>query len=159
MTPNTKSGSDRTFLGIDYGEKRIGLSYGDTLGVAVPLPAAVGTSQEQRLTQIEHVISTHGINAIIIGYPYNMDGSTGPKAREVDTFIAILKSRFGLPVKHVDERLTTYQARSDLQASHKRKKISLRIRKRERRTGALDSRAATLILQDYLDQLNQCDNV
>ena len=155
MTPNTRSGSDKIFLGIDYGEKRIGLSYGDALGVAIPLPAAVGTSQEKRLTQIEHVITTRGITTIVVGYPYNMDGSIGPKAREVDAFIAILKSRFNLPIERIDERLTTYQARNDgLKVSSKKKKFSLKIRKRERRTGALDSRAATLILQDYLDNLN-----
>ena len=155
MTQNSSSGSDPTFLGLDYGEKRVGLSYGDALGVAIPLPAAVGASQEKRLAQIEHLITTRGITTIVVGYPYNMDGSIGPKAREVDAFIAILKSRFNLPVERIDERLTTYQAQSDsLPGSNKRKKFSLKIRKRERRTGDLDSRAATLILQDYLDTLN-----
>ncbi len=155
MTQNTKSGSNLKLLGIDYGEKRMGLSYGDALGVAVPLPAAVGTSQEELLSQINQMISARGITELVVGYPYNMDGSVGTKAREVDAFIATLKRCFGLPVQRVDERLTTYQARSDLQKlSRKKKKITLQSRRRERRTGDLDSRAATLILQDYLNQQN-----
>ena len=130
-------------LGIDYGAKRIGLAHGDEVGVATPLPAVLEPAGEARWTKLGEVIRTRRITELVVGYPYNMDGSTGFKAKEVDAFVAELKARFGLPVHLVDETLTSYAAESS-------------IRKKDRRgvrdSGLIDSRAATIILQDFLDQ-------
>lgn len=134
------------FLGIDYGEKRIGLSWGEDLGLATPLPAAVKPSLKERLAEIGETIRERRIDEIVIGYPYNMDGSEGFKAKEVDRFIERLESRFGLPVHRVDERLTSVEAKSRLLET------GSRMRPADRKSGRLDSLAATLILQDYLDQ-------
>ena len=131
-------------LGIDYGERRIGLSIGDKLGIALPLPAATEKREADRLDHISHVVESRGITDIVVGYPLNMDGSAGEKVREVDRFIDKLRKRFRLPVHRVDERLTTYQAERDLAVSGKRPPS---------RSGKVDSRAATLILQDYLDSI------
>ena len=131
-------------LGIDYGEKRIGLSFGDSLGMAVPIPAAVQLTQEARLELIQTVIEQRHIEQLVVGMPYNMDGSSGFKAKEVSVFIELLKSRFQLPVETVDERLTSHQVEQELK---------LQNRKVDRRLGEIDSRAATLILQDYLDHI------
>ncbi|MCZ6673826.1 MAG: Holliday junction resolvase RuvX [Verrucomicrobia bacterium] len=130
-------------LGIDYGEKRVGLSFGDALGLAVPIPAAVESSESARLDHIQTVIKDRRIDHLVVGLPYNMDGSSGFKAKEVEVFIEILKIRFQLPVSTVDERLTSHQVEQQLKAQK---------RKVDRRSGEVDSRAATLILQDYLDQ-------
>ena len=73
-----------------------------------------------------------------------MDGSTGFKAKEVEAFIVKLKDRFSLPVATVDERLTSHQVEQQLKAQN---------RKLDRKSGEIDSRAASLILQDYLDQV------
>lgn len=139
------------YLGIDYGEKRIGLSYADELGVAVPLDAAVEKDPAERLATIGRVINGRKIDAIVIGYPYNMDGSKGGKIVEVDTFIKKLEVLFNLPVYRVDERLTSLQAEAD-EASilSRRKKKSVKAHQSARKSGVLDSRAATLILQDFL---------
>ncbi len=131
------------FLGIDYGEKRIGLSYGDELGLAVPLPAAVEKTKKERVAHIGEIIGERKITDIVVGYPLNMDGSEGFKAREVEAFVELLVKRFPLPVHRADERLSTHQAASDLRATGK---------KAHRKSGELDSRAATVILQDYLDE-------
>jgi len=140
------------FLGIDYGDKRIGLSFGDELGLAVPLPAAVKPSQRERMASIEHVIRERKIDALVVGYPYNMDGTVGFKAKEVDRFIETLVARFRLPVHRVDERLTSHQAAAQMRAAAgKQKKRSPQAQQNARRTGELDSRAAALILQDFLD--------
>lgn len=130
-------------LGIDYGEKRIGLSFGDTLGLAVPIPAAVESSEEARLNHIQSVIRERRIARLVVGMPFNMDGSAGFKAQEVEGFIETLKARFQLPVSTVDERLTSHQVEEHLKGEK---------RKVDRRSGEVDSRAAALILQDYLDQ-------
>lgn len=130
-------------LGIDYGEKRIGLAYGDELGVAAPLPAAVEANPESRLQHIAQLVAGRSITDLVVGYPYNMDGSVGFKAQEVDAFIALLEERFGLPVHRMDERLTSHRMESDLQLSGKRER-------QLRRSGVVDSGAAALILQDWL---------
>ena len=140
------------YLGIDYGEKRIGLSFGDELGLAVPLPAAVKPSKLERLQMIEQIICERKIDALVVGYPYNMDGSVGFKAKEVDVFIVELETRFKLPIYRVDERLTSHQAAAQMRvADSKRSKRTAKAQRDTRKTGELDSRAAALILQDYLD--------
>jgi putative Holliday junction resolvase len=131
-------------LGIDYGERRIGMAWGNSLGVATPLPAANQADVEARLQQIAEVIQRRRISRLVVGYPYNMDGSVGFKAREVDAFIAVLEQRFGLPVERVDERLTSHQAKNDLG-------LRGRSERKVRAAGVIDSAAACLILQDWLD--------
>ncbi len=130
------------YLGIDYGEKRIGLSYADELGVAVPLDAARQRRKKDRMRHIGEVIAARDISYLVVGYPINMDGSEGFKAKEVDRFIDELQGRFGIEAHRVDETLTTYQAEIDLKSIGKRL---------SRKSGEIDSRAATLILQDFLD--------
>ena len=130
------------YLGIDWGEKRIGLAYADEIGVAIPLPAAVSETKEARLQQIESVIATRKIDEIVCGYPLNMDGSVGFKAKEVDTFIKEITSRFNLKVHRVDERLSSYTVEQTLKAQKKRI---------DRKSGEIDSCAAVLILQDFIE--------
>jgi len=142
------------FLGVDYGAKRWGLSYGDELGVAVPLAAAVGLNAEARFEEVERVIHTRRVTELVVGYPYNMDGSAGFKAKEVDAFIAELERRFGLPVHRTDERLTSHAAEAEtraLRGKRERGQQTVAARQAARATGEVDSRAARLILQDFLD--------
>jgi putative Holliday junction resolvase len=130
-------------LGIDYGTKRVGLAAGDDLGVATPLPALVDAEENARWTRLGEVIRQRRITDLVVGYPYNMDGSAGFKAKEVDAFAARLKGLFGLPVHLVDETLTSSEAEST---------IAKKDRRGLRDSGLVDSRAACLILQDFLDQ-------
>jgi len=135
------------FLGIDYGEKRIGLAYGDEIGVAVPLEAAVQRNFEDRVAYIAKIVAERRVEKFVVGYPYNMDGSAGFKAREVDAFIEKLESRFGLPVVRIDETLSSVAAESGVRKPHK----GLNEVRKRRLSGVIDSKAASLILQDYLD--------
>jgi putative Holliday junction resolvase len=130
-------------LGIDYGTKRVGLAHGDEVGVATPLPALVDADGDVRWRKLGEVIQQRRITDLVLGYPYNMDGSVGFKAKEVDAFAAKLKAAFGLPVHLVDETLTSAEAESS---------IAKKDRRGVRDSGLVDSRAACLILQDYLDQ-------
>ena len=129
-------------LGIDYGTRRIGLGYGDDIGVATPLPALVQADAGQRWEELAKLVRDRRITDLVLGYPYNMDGTAGFKAQEVDAFAVELRERFGLPVHLVDERLTSYEAESTI-AKGKRRDV--------RASGLVDSRAATIILQDFLD--------
>jgi len=132
-------------LGIDYGTKRVGLAYGDEVGVATPLPAVLEPAGEARWTKLGDAIKARRITDLVVGFPYNMDGSVGFKAKEVEAFVAELKARFALPVHLVDETLTSYAAESS---------IKKKDRRGVRESGLIDSRAATIILQDFLDQRN-----
>jgi putative Holliday junction resolvase len=129
-------------LGIDHGERRIGLSYGDDIGVATPLPALVFVDASRQWAGIAAVLKDRRITDVVLGHPLNMDGSSGPKAQEVEEFARRLHSEFNLPVHLVDERLTSQEAESTIPPA-KRRAV--------RRSGLIDSRAATLILQDFLD--------
>ena len=131
------------FLGIDYGDRRIGLSYGDELGVATPLPAITADDEAKRRSTLAAVIRERRITELVMGHPLNMDDTVGPKAKQIEAVAARFRVEFGLPVHLVDERLTSYEAESTI-AKSKRRDI--------RASGIVDSRAATLILQDYLDQ-------
>ena len=130
-------------LGIDYGTKRVGLAHGDDVGVATPLPALIDVDEAARWKKLGEVISQRRITDLVLGYPYNMDGSAGFKAKEVDAFAEKLNARFGLPVHLVDETLTSAEAESS---------IAKKDRRDVRDSGLVDSRAACLILQDYLNQ-------
>jgi putative Holliday junction resolvase len=132
------------FLGIDHGTRRIGVAYGDDIGVATPLPAITAEEPARRWAALGALIKERRVTEVVLGHPLNMDGTSGPKAKEVEEFARRIHSEFGLPVHLVDERLTSYEAESTIPPS-KRRAL--------RKAGLVDSRAATLILQDYLDGL------
>jgi len=131
------------FLGIDYGTKRIGLATGDELGIASPVPAVLTGDPAAQVGAIAEVIRVRRINELVIGLPLNMDGSKGPSAQAAEVFAARLHAKLGLPVHFVDERLTSSIAEQG---------IAPKDRRAVRDSGLVDSRAAALILQDYLDQ-------
>lgn len=130
-------------LGIDYGTRRIGLAFGDDLGVATPLPALVSADPLERWSALLLIARERRVTDVVLGHPLNMDDSAGPKAKEAEALAERLRAELGLPVHLIDERLTSYEAESGIPKA-KRRSI--------RASGVIDSRAATLILQDYLDQ-------
>lgn len=130
-------------LGIDYGTRRIGLALGDDLGLATPLPALVDADEGKRWDGLLAVIRQKRITDLVLGFPYNMDGSVGFKAKEVEAFGAKLREASGLPVHFVDERLTSAEAESTIK-KHKLREV--------RSSGVIDSRSAAIILQDFLNQ-------
>jgi len=132
------------YIGIDLGTRRIGLAFGDELGVATPLPALTQAEPGPRWAALVAAIRERRADEIVLGHPLNMDDTVGPKAREAEAFAVKLRADLGLPVHLVDERLTSYEAESSI-AKAKRRDV--------RASGIIDSRAATLILQDYLNQV------
>jgi putative Holliday junction resolvase len=130
-------------LGIDAGTRRIGLAYGDELGVAVPLPALTQADAAARDAALAAIVQTRRITDLVLGLPLNMDDTAGPKAKEAEALAEKLRATFSLPVHLVDERLTSQEAEATIPKS-KRREV--------RASGIIDSRAATLILQDFLDE-------
>jgi putative Holliday junction resolvase len=118
------------------------LAYGDEIGVATPLPAITSGDPAKQWAGLAAVLKERRITEVVVGHPLNMDGTAGPKAREIEDYAQRIRSEFGLPVHLIDERLTSYEAESTLAPSKRRA---------ARKTGMIDSRAATIILQDFLD--------
>jgi len=120
------------------------LAYGDDLGVATPLPALAATDPLKRWAGLAALVKERQVTDIVIGHPLNMDGSAGKMALEVEALARKLRTEFGVAVHLIDERLTSYEAESTI-PPEKRRSV--------RATGLVDSRAATIVLQDYLDGL------
>jgi putative Holliday junction resolvase len=131
------------FLGIDLGTRRVGLAYGDELGVATPLPALTQADPAARWAALLAVARERRATALVLGHPLNMDDTAGPKAKEAEAFAEKLRAALGLPVHLVDERLTSSEAEAS---------IPKKQRRAVRASGIVDSRAATLILQDFLNE-------
>ncbi|GAF91875.1 unnamed protein product, partial [marine sediment metagenome] len=137
-------------LGIDYGRRRIGLALSDEAGIlASPLPTYVRERSEARdITALTSLIDKHGVTAIVVGLPLNMDGSCGEMAREAEEFADRIRQETTLPVEMFDERLTSSEAeRVLLEADLPRR----------RRKELRDSLSAVLILQGHLDRPNSSD--
>jgi putative holliday junction resolvase len=139
-------------LGLDVGERRIGVAVSDPDGtVAVPVTVIERKSEAAALGEITALIRDHDIDRIIVGMPLSLDGSLGKQAQTVQAFAQSLKECTDVPVVDWDERLSTLHAeRMMVEAGVKRGK-------RKRR---LDSVAAAIILQGYLDrQRNETSNL
>ncbi|MDD4178721.1 MAG: Holliday junction resolvase RuvX [Candidatus Margulisbacteria bacterium] len=126
-------------IGIDYGEKRIGVAASDPL-----LITAQGVATVKDLQELKNVIGRYDdVQEIVVGLPRSMDGSLGIAAQKVLAFIETLKAETGFNVVSWDERLTT--------AAAERMLISAGV-SREKRKKVIDKSAAAGILQSYLDR-------
>ncbi len=134
-------------LGLDYGEKRIGLAVSDEMGItAQGIPTLTRRSLERDLAALEKIIEQYAVEKIVIGYPLRLDGTAGIQCEKVDRFAAILARRFALPVLRWDETLTTSRAEEIL--------TETRVRRKKRKS-VVDKLAAMILLQDYLDRLRR----
>ena len=137
----------RIVIGFDFGLKRIGLATGDTLTrTAAPL-ATIAHHAQPDWPAILAQIKAIGPNLLVVGAPYNDDGSPGRIAGLADAFAAELADRARLQVARVDERYSSTAAQSLLReqrASGQRRKAV--------RKGDLDSAAAAVMLQSWLEQ-------
>ncbi|MBI4122583.1 MAG: Holliday junction resolvase RuvX [Parcubacteria group bacterium] len=117
------------YLGIDYGEAKIGLAKAsDELRIATPFRTVLNDADV--VDQLERIILTEGIEYLVVGYPLTMTGGAGASAESVDRFIEKLKT-LSLPIAKQDERFSTKSAVSSRGNDH--------------------ASAAALILQAYLD--------
>jgi putative Holliday junction resolvase len=134
-------------LGIDYGKKRVGLAISTPVGfIAQGLPTLERIDGVDYLEELAEVIKEKEVGEIIVGLPKNMNDTIGEKAEEVLGFVETLKSRFGIPVHTVDERLTTVRAHKVMSGA----KMSKKGKKKR-----VDMIAAQFILQCYLDQISR----
>ena len=140
----------RPLLGLDLGEKTIGLALSDaTLLIATPLSTIKRSKFTRDAEILAALIEEHEIGGLIIGLPINMDGSEGPKCQSVRQFAANLLGRMDVEVGFWDERLSTVAVtRTMIEADISRAK----------QRQAVDKMAAAYILQGALDYLGNRRN-
>ncbi len=129
-------------VGIDYGSRRIGLALSDD-GQTLASPRTVAHGEGALYRELERLFAEESVERLVVGLPLNMDGTVGPKAKEVLAFKERLEKRFGIPVDTSDERLSTVQAEDAM------REAGLSFAKRARR---VDKVAAQILLQAYLDR-------
>ena len=135
--------SPQRILGLDFGDRRIGVALSDPLGcTAQPLTTLERASWKRDLGRLRDLVREHEVGRIVVGMPLGMDGGRNERVRLTEEFIDRLRSTTELPVDPWDERLTTVQAERILLLGD----VS-----RARRRGAIDRLAAVIILQSYLD--------
>ncbi|MDQ2940700.1 MAG: Holliday junction resolvase RuvX [Chloroflexota bacterium] len=133
-------------LALDHGSRRVGVAVGETeTGLAFARGALMRRGGQQDVEAVALLVREEGVGTILVGLPLNMDGSEGPQAAAARAFGKRLVA-IGPEVVYADERLTSWQAGEDLQAAGRRP---------TRRSGELDSAAAQLFLQQYLDDRRQ----
>ena len=128
-------------LGLDVGDRRIGLALSDPTGMLAS-PFGFVERGPTDTADILSVAQENEVEEIVVGLPLSMSGDSGVQAGKVRGFIRELRSRTDLPIRTVDERLSTVQAQGMLRQSGRR---------RQRDRGELDAAAAAVILQAYLD--------
>jgi len=131
-------------LGIDYGDRHVGLAVSDRLLVsAQPLTTYILQDREaDNAAYFRELVRAQEITEIVLGLPLRMDGSSGTRADKTRAFGKWLEKTVGLPVSYWDERLTTHQAIGLMQEQKVRAKA---------RRNVVNQIAAVLILQAYLE--------
>lgn len=132
-------------LGLDLGEKTIGIALSDTLlTVATPMETLARGKFGADAAKLEAIIAKQGVGGLVVGLPLNMDGSDGPSAQSARAFARNFAARSQLPIIMVDERMSTMAVtRTLIDADASRRK----------RAAVVDKMAAAYILQGALDRM------
>lgn len=130
-------------MGLDYGDRRIGVALSDAMGwTAQPLEMIERKPGGGEFERIAELVGEHGVSEIVVGLPKNMNGTIGERGEICMAFAEALRQKLSIPVHLWDERLTTAAAtRTLLEADVSRRK----------RKQVVDKMAAALLLQNYLD--------
>lgn len=136
-------------MGLDYGERRIGVAISDAFGWTAQGSEVIDKKLvKDELGRIEELVKLHEVDNVIVGLPKNMNGTIGPSGENCIAFAERLRQKLGLPVQLWDERLTTVAAeRTLLEADVSRSK----------RKQVIDKMAAAILLQSYLDSKSKAE--
>jgi len=136
-------------LGIDYGDSRCGIAITDELGITSGGLETIHYNGDDKvlLARLDEIISSYEIGTIVVGMPYNMNGSKGERAEITEKFIHKLKCKYNkIKIEAMDERLTTVQANRTM--------IELGINKNKKKD-LRDTIAAVYILDTYLSKISK----
>ena len=133
-------------LGIDAGERRVGVALSDEMRLLASPLAVLDRARGLApvLDALVDVARTEGVTHMVVGLPLNADGTQGRQARRAQDFARVAERVVGIPVEMWDERLSTQEAENIVRGQG-------RNMRRVRERGQLDAIAAAVILQDYLN--------
>lgn len=133
--------SGRT-ISLDIGTKTIGVAVSDELGITANGVCTISRENEKKdLAQLRDIIERYSPCEILVGIPYNQDGSLGNRAKAIKKFSERIRDSLGLSVKYWDESFSTKTAEQTL--------IEAGMGRKKRKT-VIDKMAATVILEEYL---------
>lgn len=136
-------------LGIDLGERRIGLAVSDEEGrIAFPAGTLARKGRKADFAALCALVRERGIGRAVVGLPLHMSGRSGPEAEAAKRFAAELAEAAGIPVDTLDERWTSVAAERSLAESGRRTA-------QRRGKGVVDEVAATLLLSTYLGRMQR----
>ena len=140
-------------LGIDAGERRVGVALSDELRLLASPLTVLDRSHGLApvLDALVDVARDEGVTRMVVGLPLNADGTQGRQARRAQDFARVAERVIGVPVEMWDERLSTREAEEIARAQGQNMR-------RLRQNGRLDAIAAAVILQDYLDHADRSDH-
>jgi putative Holliday junction resolvase len=124
-------------LGLDIGDKRIGVAVSDKLEI-ISTPLEVVNNDKKIKEKLQKLINEYKIKKIIVGIPYTLKGEIGIQAKKVISFVEDIVMSTGIEVDYIDERYTT--------------KIPLKLLKIKSKSKIIDKFSASIILKDYLDR-------
>ncbi len=143
-----QSGTHPRYLGLDIGNRRIGVAVSDELGLTAQpmLTLERRSSRREDLRSLARLCRRFGVGGIVVGDPRHLTGEASPQAEKNRKFAAELGELTGLPIHFWDERLTSHEAHQILyEAGHKR----------QTHRKVVDQVAAVLVLQSFLDDRKQ----
>ena len=134
-------------LGVDFGEARIGLALSDpTRTLATPLTTLHEKDKGQQIRRVAALAAEHEVATVVVGMPYQLDGSVGPMAELAERFAARLEREVGVPVVRWDERFSSVAAEDALRTAD-----GGRRRRGKQDKGRIDQAAAAVLLQEWID--------
>jgi len=135
--------NNKIILSIDYGQKRVGLAISEETGkLALPYETIENKSLSFVVEEIKKIVQEEDVNKIVVGLPKGLAGGESNKT-ELDKFVNKLKKEIDIPIDFMDERMTSKAA------------DKFKTDKNFKKSGQRDKVAAAIILQDYLDKMNQ----
>jgi putative Holliday junction resolvase len=142
------------YLGIDFGTKRIGLALSDD-GGTLAFPKEIIPNNKDTVSVIGDIIDKEKIEEIVIGESLDLSGMPNKLAKDTDLFIVALTEKYFLPIHKQKEFLTSVEARKAGESKRDYEKSESHSRMKKEKGDKVDGSAAALILQRYLDQINQ----
>jgi len=145
--------SNGRFLGIDYGTKRIGIAISDEQGV-LAFPKEILANDVDILKKIGEILEKENVKEIVIGESVDFSGKLNVLSARIEVFILELKEKFDLPINKQKEFLTSVEARKAGNTKSTLSQSQVHSKVKQMKSGRIDAGAAALILQRYLDKIN-----
>ncbi|MFA6273724.1 MAG: Holliday junction resolvase RuvX [Candidatus Paceibacterota bacterium] len=141
------------FLGIDFGTKRIGVAISDENGT-LAFPKEIVLNDLNTFKRIGEILEKEKIDEIIVGESVDFSGQLNALSARIEIFISELKEKFGIPINKQKEFLTSVEARRPKDGKTFINQKQAHSKLKQKKSGRIDASAAALILQRYLDKIN-----